>query len=215
MANTLTAGAGAIDYEQFGFDVAIDNDNIVVGAPMNPLNRTNATGSAYYFSSANYSNGTKLTTTAVNVGSQLGYSLAISGARIVVGAPGYKTNPLDSSQNDSGKAFLYYTSNLNTAAELRSEAGKFGFSVGISGTKVLVGASYHTSERGAAFLYDLTKYSNGQTYFQLSGVRTSDQFGYAVAVDGNYGLVGAPLVNISTTVDAGNANLYELISTNY
>lgn len=218
LANTLTAGAGAIDYEQFGFDVEIDNGNIIIGAPMNPLHRTNARGGAYFYSSANYTSGTKLTTTTVNVGAQLGYSVGISGTRIVVGAPGHKTNPLDSAQDDAGKAFLFQTSNLSSAIEFPGEAGRFGASVSIDGQKILIGAPYHTSERGAAFMYDLAIHpapTASMRRFQLSGARTSDQFGYAVVVDGNHGIVGAPLVNGTSTTDSGNAKLFELISTNY
>ena len=68
---------------------------------------------------------------------------------------------------------------------------QFGYAVAAKGTRVLVGANGRASSKGAAYLFDLsTGLQLNRFDLDVSGV-VNDNFGAAVAVDGNLGLIGA------------------------
>ena len=106
---------------------------------------------------------------------QFGYSVAISGTTVVVGA--------DDHANGAGRAYVF-TKTANgwkQAAELKGSdtvAGDFGSSVAISGTTAVVGADHHANSAGRAYVFTETADGWKQTA-ELKGSDTvaGDSFG--------------------------------------
>lgn len=130
-----------------------------------------------------------------------GYSLAISGDTLVVGA---RTLGTDVGSVFPGAAFVYARSggSWRLEQELSASDGAsgdgFGEAVGIDGDTIVVGANYHLNPRGdnAGAAYVFTRSADGWT--QAAELRASDgdhgdEFGAAVAVSGSTILVGAHL----------------------
>ena len=217
-----------IDDEYFGFSVALDGNNYVVGAPLSDTIRTSDKGKVYYFSSGATTPSNVIQPAAAQRGSGFGHSVDFDGTRIIVGAPWSKDDPDNNGLSPRGQAFYLNVSNLSTAKELSLAGGdangenRFGWDVAISGDKVLVGAPYDAGQNGTVFHYDISigNYPADTTnYFQLDSTGGNDnQFGTSVAVEGNYGFIGSPLDNVgsgSQGVDAGSARMFELITPAY
>lgn len=226
LQNTL-ASPNSSDDEYFGYSVALKGSSAVVGAPLSDDARSNGKGRAYYFPNGSTS-ATIVQITDNNImknGAGFGHAVDFDGTRILVGAPWAK-GPANN-QNPMGQAFYFNISDLSKPKELALSTNdddgemRFGWDVAIDGNKVLVGAPYDSSQNGSTFHYDISigNYPSSTTkYFQLDGRGTDDQFGKAVAVEGNFGFIGSPLDNVGgglNAVDAGSARLFELITVAY
>ncbi|MCB9126044.1 MAG: DUF11 domain-containing protein [Caldilineaceae bacterium] len=152
---------------------------------------------------------------------QFGYALAVAGDTVVVGAPGEDSNATaiggDGSNNGAAEAgaayvFVYSAGVWSEQAYLKAanaEAGDaFGSAVAIAGDTLVVGAPYEDSnantidgdggnnsngEAGAAYVFVRSGATwTQQAYLKAANSGANDWFGYAVAVDGDTVLVGAP-----------------------
>ena len=138
----LTASDGAT-WETFGYSVAVDGDTMVASAPYDNDNG-NASGSAYVFirQSGTWSQAAKLTASDGALYDQFGYSIAVDGDTVVVGAR------YDDNGSNSGSAYVFtkpgsgWTS-TSIAAKLTASDGAandwFGASVAVDGDTVVVG----------------------------------------------------------------------------
>ena len=165
----LTAPNPAI-YDLFGYSVAIDGNNIIVGTPYADhvqLGQSSVynCGSAYIFvrSGTSWSQQAKLT--ASDSDKQLydnfGSDVAIDGSRVVIGA-----RSDDEGASEAGATYVFVRSGsswtrtklINSDAATRDITG---FSVSISGNTLVTGAYLHTStstyqtEQGAAYIYTI------------------------------------------------------------
>jgi len=141
----LTATNAQI-YDYFGFSVAIDGDTVVVGV-YGDDDAGAASGSAYVFRTtdggATYAQVAKLTASGGVAGDYFGYSVAIDGGTIVIGAYGK-----DDAGADSGAAYVVRTSDggATYAQEAKLTAAdafpgdQFGRSVAIYGDTIVIGA---------------------------------------------------------------------------
>lgn len=116
---------------------------------------------------------------------RFGYSLALSGDTLVVGAPG-------------AKAAYVFRRNAGVWAEEAKLTGpnpvEFGYSVAIDGDTIVVGDPGFTGYRGGAFVFRRTGVTWTLEDWLLSPVFEAwDVFGDAVAVSGDTAMVGAPL----------------------
>jgi FG-GAP repeat len=118
-----------------------------------------------------------------------GGAVAISGNTIVIGDPGY----------DKGKGVAYVYTNTGSRwresaqlANLHSKTGDgFGYSVGISGNNVVVGADYAEGYRGAAYVFTGSAGKWKQVAeLDPSGTIPNSNFGTAVAISGTTIVVG-------------------------
>ena len=159
-------------------------------------------GNAYLY---NLSTGawTDLATTAgqpvtgLGSSSRFGYSAALNSTQALIGAYGVS--------GSRGNAYLYNLS-TGTWTDLATTAGqpvsglgsnsRFGFSVALNSTQALIGAYGVSSSRGNAYLYDLSTgawtdlaTTTGQP---VTGLGSSSQFGWSVALNSTYALIGAP-----------------------
>jgi hypothetical protein len=147
-----------------------------------------------------------------------GGSVAISGMRVVVGAQGDNTNA-----GNAGSAYVYDLSSGTPTMPVAtlnnpSPAGNdyFGWSVAISGIRVVVGAVYDdagATDAGSVYVYDLSSGTPTLPAVTLSKLSpaVSERFGHAVAISGARVVVGANLDDTGAT-DAGSAYVYDLLS---
>ena len=202
----LTASDGeAGDF--FGFSVAVDGDTVVVGADRNDANGADS-GAAYLFTKpaagwTSTSTAAKLTASDGAAHDWFGYSVAVDGDTVVVGADGD-----DDNGSNSGAAYLFtkpaagWTS-TNTAAKLTASDGdphdRFGISVAVDGNLVVVGTYWdddNGSNSGSAYLFTKPDSGGWATATETAKLTASDggahdYFGHSVAVDGDTVVVGA------------------------
>lgn len=141
---------------------------------------------------------------------RFGWAIDISGNTAVVGAP-YEDTPNDV---DEGAAYIYIRSGSSWLYQARvaapggSDLDFFGYSVGISGDTVIVGAPGDDDlplyDRGAVYVFVR---SGSSWLFQdkIEGFTADDRFGRSVAVSGDLAVVGAPGYDRGFDTDAGAA----------
>ncbi|MBP46992.1 MAG: hypothetical protein CMH53_03555, partial [Myxococcales bacterium] len=198
-AAKLLAKDGAAS-DRFGASVAISGDRMVVSAPYDD-DKGNASGSAYVYErqkDGSWAQAAKLLAKDGAEKDNFGFSVAISGDRIVVGA-----RLDDDKGSSSGSAYVYERQANGTwtqAAKLRAKDGAandfFGYSVAISGDRLVVGANGDDDKgigSGSAYVYELqAKGAWTQTAKLLAkDGAASDVFGQAVAISGSRVVVGA------------------------
>jgi FG-GAP repeat/Bacterial Ig-like domain (group 3) len=204
----LTATDGATD-DELGSSVGVSGSTIVAGAPYHAGTGIGQ-GGAYVFvePAAGWTNATQtaeLTASDTRSYDFLGFSVAVSGATVVAGAPYHQVG----TQSDAGAAYVYVqpsTGWVNTTqtAELVASDGAasdyLGLSVGIDGGTVVAGAPYHQvagrTWQGAsyAFAEPTTGWVNASQTAELtaSDGAASDYLGLSVAVSGVTVVAGAP-----------------------
>jgi outer membrane protein assembly factor BamB len=147
---------------------------------------------------------------------RLGFSVALAGDRVVVGAPQSILS------NAGGAVYIFDATTGLQVNKLISddlaEDDMFGSSVGLSGSTVLVGApnkKYTTfHEEGAAYLFDLSTGNQTATINRGApppgGISVYFHFGASVSISGDTALIGAP--NLEPADSA--AYLYDLNTAN-
>lgn len=192
--------------DQAGSSVAIDGDTAVVGAP-----QAGGNGVAYVFeqTAGAWSQTAKLTSSGNPSGDQFGYSVAIDGNTIVVGAP-MKDEP---SAPVAGAAYTFTRTGgdrTETAKLVLAEPTGFdrlGLSVAIDGNTIVAGASGVNQLEGAAYTFATTgdDRTESGTLTASDGVGSAtvagDEFGTSVAIDGDVIVVGSPLADTAATTD--------------
>ena len=177
---------GADDF--FGDSVAISGTTAVVGAE----DHAHDAGRAYLFSrnQADWSQVAELEGGDTVSGDDFGWSVAIAGDTLVVGAP--------SRAKDAGRAYVFAETSAGWAqvGVLRGTGtvinDDFGSSVAVSGTTAVVGASGHGKFAGRTYVFsDTAGHWHETAELEGSGVVTGDEFGWSVAISGLTAVVGA------------------------
>jgi regulation of enolase protein 1 (concanavalin A-like superfamily) len=217
--------------DQFGCSVAVHGDTVVVGAfdergsgmGINPPDDDAAfgAGAAYVFvrSGTTWSQQAYLKGSNTNgndhfgANDEFGFSVAVSGDTVVVGARLEGVNVLnDSLSRPSGAVYVFTRSGTTWSQQAHLQASNggvrddFGWSVAVDGNTLIVGAFSEdgsgagvdpmhndaASNAGAAyvFLRSGTTWSQ-QAYLKASNTDGHDHFGGSVAVSGDIVLVGA------------------------
>ncbi|HEX4951672.1 MAG TPA: MBG domain-containing protein, partial [Blastocatellia bacterium] len=144
-----------------------------------------------------------------------GTAVAISGDTAVVGIPDRDLN----SRTNQGAALVFvrngstWTQQAQLSASDGASGDVFGTSVAISGDTIIVGAynaqiGTNTSQ-GAVYVF----VRNGSSWSQqakliVSDGTANDWFGYAVALNGDTALIGAPLDDFGSTFNQGSAYVF-------
>lgn len=197
----------------FGTSVAIDGNVILIGAPGDKSSGATV-GQAHLFDAKSggllrtFSDPTR---TNVDV---FGTSVALDGGYVLIGAPGDDTKGSDVGQAhlfDAATGSLLQTFNDPTV----TIEDRFGWSVAIDGNHVLI-SDYSDdtdgTEVGQVHLFDVLSGNLLQTFSDPTITR-EDLFGFSVAMDGDYVLVGAPFDSTSGT-RVGQAHLFDVASGN-
>ncbi|MEQ1748674.1 MAG: choice-of-anchor D domain-containing protein, partial [Prosthecobacter sp.] len=218
---TLTLpNPGPASSDNYGYAVAISGSYVAVSARLDDTGASNA-GSVYVYDLSAVSPSTPLLTLnnpSPAVNDNFGISVAISGARLVVGA--YFD---DTGATDAGSAYVFDLTSgtpatpsftLNNPSAVASDF--FGVSVSISGTKVAVGARQDDAlavDSGSVYVYDLAGGTPTTPTLSLGNPdpEASDFFGTSVALSGTNLFVGAIYDNTGAA-DSGEAYVFDLLS---
>jgi hypothetical protein len=183
----LNAGDGSTN-DLFGRTVALVGDTALIGA----CNFQNI-GAAYVFvgSGASWSEQAKLTASDGAPGDCFGTSIALANDVALVGAP-YANGFM-------GASYVYTRSAVTWSERARltsADAGlarKFGSAVALSGDTVFVGATEGDYALGSAYAFTGSGASwNEQDKVAAGKGAAFEQFGYAVALEGDTAVVGVP-----------------------
>jgi hypothetical protein len=205
----LTASDGAAD-DHFGRSVAVAGDTIVVGAESHD-DKGDESGSAYVFArnqggAGNWGQVTKLTASDGAADDYFGWSVAVAGHTIVVGAHGD-----DDKGDESGSAYVFHDDGWPVSGEAAGD--HFGISVGTAGdvdgdgyAEVIVGASGYYGNRGRAYVYRRgARGLSAAPVWTATGAAVGDSFGESLGTAGDVDgdgyadvIIGAPGYNGGT-----------------
>jgi hypothetical protein len=214
----LTASDGVAD-DNFGEKVAIDGNWILVGSYRDDIGANVDQGSAYLFDSLSSYAETKLTNPSVAANGLFGFSVAISGDFVVVGAMndivlGVSSGSATIFVRSGGSWILDQTVFPTSGQNLE----RFGHSVGVSGGTVVIGAeqTFLPNVQGSVYLFE-----------KISGVWTRQQqifasdsaspinFGYSIAISGINIIVGSPIARVGTNSGQGAAYAFRVLTNNW
>jgi hypothetical protein len=224
----LTASNG-MKYDSFGRSVAINGNTMVVGAPYVDKNNSYDVGSAYLFvnpsNDLNSPEWTQLQQFQPNdslAGGWFGYSVAMDTNIAVIGT----------SALDANAAYLFVPANTDETvnssssssswaqlAKLTGSTGSvFGYTVAVTGNRIIVGAPWdqnsNGNKAGAVFVFTKSSFSWTQMA-QLFAVHGAVEYNFgrsvAVSKDGSTIMVGASGNDFNTTItDSGAAYLFRI-----
>ena len=203
----LTASDAAAD-DRFGYSVATNGDTLVVGAygknwqsGAPPIFVPISRGAAYIFErnqggAENWGQVKILTPSDSSASDRFGWSVAINGDTVVVGALVKDSN--------TGAAYIFERNqggaeNWGQVKKLTaSDAAvndQFGSSVSINADTVVVGAWVKNSNTGAAYIFERNQ-GGAENWGQVKKLTASDAatfgyFGYSVSINGNTAVVGS------------------------
>ncbi|MDY7109093.1 MAG: C1 family peptidase, partial [Planctomycetota bacterium] len=183
--------------DEFGCAVAISGDVVIIGAKSEGEGGANAGAAyAYRFDGSEWVEEAKLVASDAQASDYFGHAVSISDEVVVVAAAWN-----DDLGDGAGAAYVYHfeeglwTERAKLLASDGADGDKFGFDVGVSDETIIVGARSDDdlgSSSGSMHLYRYLEPDWVEVNkFLASDGAESDQFGYAVAIDGNNGIVGA------------------------
>jgi len=187
----LTASDG-LSFNSFGFSVRVSGDTIVAGT-------NTSTGAAYIFTNqcGQWAQVQKQMAGDGVPDDSFGNSVSISGDTVVVGAPQKSLQAFVA----TGAAYIFERNqggadNWGQVRKLTPGDGqygvRFGVSVRISGSTVVVGAPLDDSSRGAAYIYERDQGGPGNWGLMRKLMGNFGNFGISVGVSGDSIVVGAP-----------------------
>ncbi|HWL93250.1 MAG TPA: FG-GAP repeat protein [Phycisphaerae bacterium] len=214
----LTASDDAAANSLFAWSVALSGDTAVIGAPFEDLAAEEDAGSAYVFvrSGTVWAQQARFVAPAGSEDDEFGYSVAISGDTAVMGAPYYD----HAAVSNAGSAYVFVRSGtvwtqqaLLTASDADANSF-FGWSVALSGDTLIIGSIFDSSagfNAGSAYVFVRSgAVWNQQARFVASDSSYGDTFGLAVALSGNFAVIGAPFDDHAAGQIAGSAYVFDL-----
>jgi len=215
---TSDDGAAA---DSFGWSVAIDGTNAVVGTGFPTVGGNILQGAAYTFTESGgvWTQTQKLVASNGAAYDFFGLSVAIEGDTILVGADGAATD--GDPFSNQGVAYVFMNSGGSWAEtqQLTGSDGQpsdaFGEWVAIEGDRALVGATgvsvNGNDGQGAAYLFSRSGaiWSEVLRFVSSDGAE-NDQFGWEVALSGDTLLMGAYNANVEDRIGQGAAYFYSL-----
>ncbi len=210
--------AGSAD--SFGESVAISGDTLIIGSSLDDVVSVDS-GSANLYSSQldNWTQVSASTSSNGNAGDKFGESVAISGDRVIVGAPfnvegGQNGGTVYIFERNMGGQDLWGEVKRIVASDADANF-QFGSSVALSGDTAIVGsvvANVNGVASGSAYIFE--RNTGGADYWgevnQLlpSDAANGDRFGKSVAISNDTAIVGA-YQNSGAGSASGAAYIYE------
>jgi len=212
----LVAIDGAAE-DNFGVDVAIEADTIVIGADHATTATGIKSGSVYVYTGSGtvWTEQAVLTASDAATDDRFGYSVAINGETIVIGA--FLDD--DDIGIDSGSAYVYIQSGSVWTQQAKLKAGDgadsdhFGLCVAIDGETIVIGAEQDDTENGieSGSVYVYTH--SGTVWTEQAKLRASDgadndDFGIGVAINGDTIVIGAQETATESGTRSGGVYVY-------
>jgi hypothetical protein len=201
----LTAGDAASS-DLFGGALAIDGDTVVVGARKHDVGAEAGAGSAYVFvrQGTTWSEQAELVAADGRAGDAFGYSVAVQGDTVVVGA--MRDDRLGAA--DVGSAYVFVRSGTTWTQQFKmtdknpAAGDLFGSAVAIDGSVIAVGAKEDDNlinpNAGSVFVFELSGGLWNLTAkllaedYTMTPFPDSEEFGTSVALDGGTLFAGDP-----------------------
>jgi len=234
--------------DDFGYSIALDGDTLAVGAYREASNATGINknqannsiaeaGAVYVFTRNGTTWSQQAYIKASNTGKEdnFGWSVALSGDTLAVGAPfeesnatGVDGNQYDNSASGAGAVYIFARSGGDWSQQAYIKASntnagdQFGYSLALSNDTLAVGANHESSSTtgveggqsdnsafiaGAVYIFTRsgTAWSQ-QNYVKASNTDAGDEFGISVALSDNTLAVGALLEDSNATSVDGDQN---------
>ncbi|WP_299438617.1 hypothetical protein [uncultured Aquimarina sp.] len=212
----LTASDGFAG-DNFGSAVAIDGNYVVAGA-RSQLDGTGVdTGAAYLFEYNGVDTWTEIAIFEPSdgaTGDRFGESVDVEGDIIIVGARNGCTGGCAYVYEDDGTNTNTYTeTKLEPQVQSGYSGARFGHEVKIVDGRAYVGGPYDYSSVGNASagsvqIWDQANDGSWSRTHRLRGTETTESFGWAVDVQGDYLAIGAMNFETSTTPEADQGRVY-------
>ena len=208
LTRTKLVAPNAMPYDRFGSSVAVDGNTIVVTADRCDKFGYNA-GAAFVFARDGdaWRHAATIAPPSPQSSAAFGYSSALDGDTLVIGAPGVATAHVFARR---GSAWVAQSA-LHPDEKLPNCG--FGHSVAVDGDTILVGANT-TSDRlllgGSAYVF--RRNDNAWTFetsLRSSRDEATARFGTAVAIRGDVALIGASRATVNGRTRAGAAFVFE------
>lgn len=203
----------------FGCAVAVDGDTAVVGAFWNSHSGFTGAGAAYVFTRSDgfWSQQAKLTASDPDTADQFGYAVALDGDTAVIGAP------LDDHAGGSNAGSVYvftrsgpgesWTQQTRLSAADADADDRFGDRVALDGDTALIGARFDEHAVGANAGSAYVFVGAGTSWTQQAKLiapdaEAADNFGGALALEGDTAVIGASTDDHSGRTNAGSAYVF-------
>ncbi|MCA9273041.1 MAG: hypothetical protein KDA31_08355 [Phycisphaerales bacterium] len=205
-------------FSNFGDGIAVSGDTAIIAASRDREIGIES-GAAYIFrrDASGWSEQTKLQSNDIAADDRFGYSVAISGDAIMVGAPGE-----DSGGEFAGAAYAFRFNGTNWTQEdkMRPTAittgDVFGTSVAIQDDLVIVGSISSVigglgDGMGSAYVYRYTGFDWDQEDAIIpAGAVPFDWFGASVSLAGDTAFIGAPFTLDAGMLEVGKVFVFDL-----
>lgn len=208
-------------YDHFGTVVAVNGDILAVGSPQSDSNWEDS-GAVYVYekSGQRWKFIKKIQAKPRRQYGLFGYAVAIEGAYLIIGEPGFQYDQKGYvhvfSRNQGGKSNWGRVRSIERKDDCRLKVrDRFGESLSIHSGMLLVGAPKTCRSRedwmkttGAAYLYS----GYGANFIKKLTAHNgddSDSYGSSTSLCGQYAFVGAPMADSGTLrPDSGAAYIY-------
>jgi alpha-tubulin suppressor-like RCC1 family protein len=173
--------------------------------------KNSSVGAAYIFKrdtgAETWTQQAKLTASDAASNDNFGIALSINSDYAIIGSP-YD----DDTADNSGSVYIFIRSGTDWTQQAKLTASdpasndEFGLSVDMSGDYTIIGANSGTQRPGSAYIFKRSGTSwTEQDKIQASDGATGDRFGKAVALSGDYAVIGA----YNDTSGAGSAYIFK------
>lgn len=229
----LQASDGTQD-DYFGYSVDLDSNLLVVGAYGDDQDGLQNSGSAYVFkrgTNGQYAEIAKLLPEESQADAQFGHTVAVADQVIAIGAPNTDITIDGSKRYDIGIVLLFKedgAGNLSITQEIQapnssdSDHIRFGDSISVDGSKLVVGAygNHRTTsgnylyEQGAAYLYLIQSDGTAQLAASIfsPNPREYGKFGSSVSIEEDRLLISAPYEDSDNGSQSGVVYVYKVTS---
>jgi len=207
--------------DSFGSSLALDGDTLVIGSTGQDTSGSNSGAAYVYVRQAGvWSPQAMLKASNPGASDGFGRSVALHGNTLIVGASNEDSNAVgvngvqsNNSASNAGAAYVYvrvgssWTQQAYLKASNTESNDQFGYSVALSGDTAVVGAvdedsnalgingvqsNNSQSNAGAAYVFTRSGSTwSQQAYVKASNTDNGDQFGIALALDGETLVVGS------------------------
>jgi hypothetical protein len=201
----------------FGSSVSISGNFLIAGSPNDniALNLDQGSISIFQFNGSSWVLKQKISDATGATDDNFGYSVAISGGKIIVGAP---FDDYSVYTNMGSISFYEYNGSswvLQEKIQYGLAESRFGNNVSISGNYAIAGAPSYVvlgKSAGVAAIY----FYNGTDWVQQDVVSAADgenddNFGSDVSINGNYAIVGAYYDNVGGNILQGSCTIFSRV----
>lgn len=221
LIQVVSSDGAAEDY--FAYSVDIDGEQMIVGSPYSDISGKSNQGAAYLFqrnrnNPDQWGQTAKIVVSAGLAGDLFGSDVSISGDIVAVGASG-----VDLTGGGIGAAYIFYRNSggMNTWGNVRKITGggvdsrSFGHALDLSSDKLVVGDPNYVlggNAVGQAYIFYMNQggVNNWGQVQWLGNMNPADgdDFGAAVAIDGDLCAIGSPYRDENGVTDGGAVYMF-------